>query len=166
MGHLDKQEKQDIARAIVSCKGRVSAAEVVSLTGLPLLTVNRCLNAMAYDCGAHLQVNSDGTLSYLFPQNFDFLYRVGSIQRISKFLLVSLERGILFAIRLAVGTILFASVAFVYALTFCVLEIVAVFTNMAGGALSPTHRPDKSRSIPAPAPQPPAIPNPAQFSSP
>jgi hypothetical protein len=127
---LDKRTKHEIAGAIISAGGRVSAGQVVALTGLPLLSVNRCLNAMAYDCGAHLQVSSDGTLSYIFGENFQLRYRLGRLQKLCAFVAARLETFFLLAAKLAFGIILTLSVSFFWGLSFLVLEIAAVFTRM------------------------------------
>ena len=127
---MDRQCKLEIARAIGSCKGHVRAADIVSATGLPVLTVNRYLNAMSYECGAHLEVSSDGSLSYIFAGNFAWRYQMGRWQKMVITVLSVLQRSLFAGIKIAFGTCLVLSVSFLYALTFVVLEIVAVFTSL------------------------------------
>lgn len=131
---MDKKERQIIAEAISSCQGRITAAEIVSLTGLPVLCVNRCLNSLAYECGAHLEVNSEGRVSYLFPANFAWLYRTTFIQKFAKLLGRVVGGTVQFLLRLTFGTILFLSIAFIYTICFFVLEVVSVFSNMENAA--------------------------------
>ena len=106
------------------------AADIVSATGLPVLTVNRYLNAMSYECGAHLEVSSDGSLSYIFAGNFAWRYQMGRWQKMVITVLSVLQRSLFAGIKIAFGTCLVLSVSFLYALTFVVLEIVAVFTSL------------------------------------
>lgn len=124
-----------MASAVSSCQGTpITVAQIVSITGLPVLCVNRCLNALAYDCGAHLEVSSEGKITYLFPSNFDWLYRSSFFQNFLSFLWRWVEKAVSILVRLVFGSILFFSVAVIYALCFAALEIFSVFGGMESAA--------------------------------
>ncbi len=131
---MDRKEKQVIAESISSLKGRVNTGELVSRTGLPVLTVSRCLNQMAYECQAHLEVNSDGSLSYIFPENFAWTYRSGAMQKSLQALFYFARKIFFLLLKFLVSAILVLSLAIIYFIAFCFLEIMAVLTRMESAA--------------------------------
>lgn len=133
---MDKKEREIIVAAIGASDGRVTAGDLVSATGLPILCVNRCLNSLAYDCGAHLEVSSDGSLRYLFPYNFAWLYRTSFLTKALRFLSKLFVRICFFLVKFSFGSILFFSLFLVYAICFTVLQIFSVFSNMENAASS------------------------------
>ena len=108
----------------------MTSADLVSATGLPVLCVNRCLNSLAYDCGAHLEVSSDGRLTYLFPQNLAWLYRTSALHKVLGWVTRRLAKLLFFLVRMTFGSILFVSLFVIYSVCFIVLQVLAVFFNM------------------------------------
>jgi len=127
---LDKAEKVAVARAVSSIAGRVTVADVVEKTGLPVLCVNRCLNALAFECAAHLEVRSDGKIAYGFPSNILLRSKASAFSRGLSFLFSLLLNLFVVVLKLAIGAALFVSIVLVYSVCFIALEVVSVFFNM------------------------------------
>ncbi len=127
---MDKAEKVAVARAVSSIAGMVTVADVVERTGLPVLCVNRCLNALAFECVAHLEVRSDGKIAYGFPSNILLRSRASAFSRGLSFLFCLLLNLLVVVLKLAIGAALFVSIVLVYSVCFIVLEVVSVFFNM------------------------------------
>lgn len=71
---MHSKEKQLVLRAIEHLGPSVTPDSVSLNTGIPLLTAVRQLNTIAAETGAHLEVNSNGAISYRFSPAFATAY--------------------------------------------------------------------------------------------
>ncbi|HEY9733744.1 MAG TPA: hypothetical protein V6C89_17645 [Drouetiella sp.] len=67
-------EKEQIIKAINDLGRRVTAADVATKTGLPLLKATSELNKVASETNGHLQVSTAGDIAYTFDAGFQNAY--------------------------------------------------------------------------------------------
>lgn len=67
---LQAADKNKVTKSISDLGRRVTAADVSTKTGLPVLLVSQALNQIASETGGHLAVSQAGDLVYSFPLGF------------------------------------------------------------------------------------------------
>lgn len=106
-------EKKKVIEAIGELGRRVTAADVATKTGLPLLTVNRTLNEVASETGGHLQVGTTGDIAYSFHPGFSQAYLAQGITlafaKAAKFI----WQLAFYLLRISFGVILILSLIFI-----------------------------------------------------
>lgn len=127
---MDRAEKLAVAKAVSCIAGQVTVGDIVEKTGLPVLCVNRCLNSLAYECSAHLEVRSDGKIVYSFPSNILLRSKAGAFNRVFSFALRLMLNLFVVVLKVVIGSTLFVSIVLVYSICFLALEVVSVFFNM------------------------------------
>lgn len=116
-------EQRLIVQAIKDLGRYVTAGDIATKTGLPILTVNRDLNIVAADCLASLEVSSQGQLFYRFGPLFESAYLKKGLSRFLSGTGKSLFDVAFFLLRVSFGVTLIASLA-----TVAVLIVVAVMS--------------------------------------
>src|SRR5688572_8940751 len=71
---MHNKEKQSVLKAIGDLGRRVTAADVATKTGLPVLLAQQELNKVAAETGGHLQVGTTGDIVYAFAPGFTNTY--------------------------------------------------------------------------------------------
>jgi hypothetical protein len=71
---MSNPEKEQIIKAINDLGRRVTAADVATKTGLPLLKATSELNKVAAETNGHLQVSTAGDIAYTFDSGFQNAY--------------------------------------------------------------------------------------------
>lgn len=106
-------EKQKVIEAIGELGRRVTAADVATKTGLPILVVGQRLNQVASETGGHLQVSTTGDIAYSFKPGFSQTYLAKGIQ----LALLKAARFIwqvaFYLLRISFGVILILSLLFI-----------------------------------------------------
>lgn len=109
-------EKKKVIEAIGELGRRVTAADVATKTGLPILVVGQTLNAVASETGGHLQVSTTGDIAYSFHPGFSQTYLAKGIQ----LALLKAARFIwqiaFYLLRISFGVILILSLIFIVTL--------------------------------------------------
>lgn len=151
---LHSREKQQLLDAIERI-GPVITPESISIeTGLPILAAIRQLNVVASETGAHLEVNSNGGISYRFAPNFanSYFYDLGKklfysngsfIIRLAKVAFRVAVQVVIATVRIAAGILWFLlrisfCIFLVASLVFIVIAIIAAIfgDNGDGGVVS------------------------------
>jgi hypothetical protein len=106
---MSTQEKQTVIKAINDLGRRVTAADVATKTGLPLLVVASELNKVASETGGHLEVATTGDIAYKFNLGFQSAYLAHGVTKIlQEGLSKVLEVGF-FLLRISFGIALITS---------------------------------------------------------
>lgn len=116
---LHAAEKQKVIEAIGELGRRVTVADVITKTGLPVLVASRLLNEVAADTGGHLQVSSRGEIAYQFAPGFSGAYVARGIKGAIQQGLAWTGKVALFLLKISFGLMLILSIIAV-----CVLIIV------------------------------------------
>lgn len=128
--------KESLLHTLSENPGPVRLGDIVASTGLPTLLVSKQLNSIAYETGAHLDVDACGQLIYDFPTNLSWRYRTSlywsSFRNAYCWLLSILQQ----TLRISFGIIMAASIMLFYGLGFTILTILSTFTGMSS---STTH---------------------------
>ena len=74
--------RSKIIHAISDLGRRVTVADVVAKTGMPLAEVSSELNQIASDTNANLEVAQDGDIYYCYPDHLSYTYFTRDISRI------------------------------------------------------------------------------------
>jgi len=127
---MDSSARLEVLKAITRLNGEVAPSDIVVLTGLPLLSVIRCLNSIAYESAAHLKVSSDGRIVYIFPKHLFLRRSLGKIALIGGKIRRILLALLLFLFKSIIAATLLVSLLLYYSLAFLLLQIFSVFTNM------------------------------------
>ncbi len=77
-------EKEQIIKAINDLGRRVTAADVATKTGLPLLKATSELNKVAAETNGHLQVSTAGDIAYTFDAGFQNAYLAQGMKKTLK----------------------------------------------------------------------------------
>lgn len=135
-------EKQTVLKAISGSPGKVSVADIVTKTSLPVLQATSLLNQIAYETGGHLNVGTAGSIVYEFDRNFqssylsrgskNFFRRLGRIcfNAISAFVRF-LALAMFFLIRISFGIMLILGIVVVVGLV--IVVVLAMLAKMFGG---------------------------------
>jgi hypothetical protein len=77
---IQTQEKKAVIKAIDQLGRSVTAADVASKTGLPILVATSELNKVAAETNGHLEVSTAGNIAYKFDSGFQNSYLAKGIQ--------------------------------------------------------------------------------------
>ena len=109
---LQVEEKKKVTKSIGELGRRVTAADVATKTGLPVLVVSAALNQIASETGGHLAVSNSGDVVYSFAPGFSNTYLTRGVARFFEkffdellkigFYLVKISFGIMLVLSLAI----------------------------------------------------------------
>src|SRR5262245_58004927 len=117
---LQASEKKKVTRAIGDLGRRVTAADVSTKTGLPVLVVSQALNQVASETGGHLLVSQAGDIVYSFQPGYANVYLAHGLKRILEKTIEHIFKLAYFLLRISFGVMLILSF-FIIVLTFFVL---------------------------------------------
>lgn len=121
------QEKKTIIKAINELGRRVTAADVATKTGMPILKATSELNRIAEETQGHMEVATTGDVAYKFPLGFESAYLAKGLQRVlQQFGQKAFEVGF-FLLRISFGIMLIVSFIMVIGM------IIAVYIAMQKG---------------------------------
>jgi len=123
-GNMPAQEKEKVIRAISELGRRVTAADVATKTGLPVLVVSSELNKVAAETGGHLQVATTGDIAYNFDLGFQSAYLARGVQRVFEEVGKKAFEVAYFILRISFGIALIASL-----LIIILAMVVIVFSS-------------------------------------
>ena len=117
---LQAAEKKKVARSINDLGRRVTAADVSTQTGLPVLVVSQALNEIAYEAAGHMAVSQGGDIVYSFSPGFANIYLAEGLKRLAEKTFEVIFKVGLFLLKISFGVMLIFSF-FIIAVTFFVL---------------------------------------------
>jgi hypothetical protein len=126
---LDK-EKQAVIKAIGELGRRVTAADVATKTGLPLLTVQQKLNQVALEVGGHMQVAGSGDIAYSFAPGFSNTYLAKGVAAALLLVGAKLMQVLFYLLRISFGIALILSLITIVVLL--VLLAIVMSRGMGG----------------------------------
>lgn len=106
-------EKKKVIDAIGELGRRVTAADVATKTGLPILVVSQALNEVASETGGHLQVGTKGDIAYSFNPGFSQAYLAKGITAALGTAARFLWQVAFYLLRISFGVILILSLIFI-----------------------------------------------------
>jgi hypothetical protein len=106
---MSTQEKEKVIKAINDLGRRVTAADVATKTGLPLLVVSSELNKVASETGGHLQVATTGDIAYKFALGFQAAYLTHGIRKVVQEASSKMLQAAFFLVRISFGIALITS---------------------------------------------------------
>lgn len=112
---LDK-EKQAVIKAIGELGRRVTAADVATKTGLPLLAVQQKLNQVALEAGGHMEVAGSGDIAYKFAPGFSNTYLAKGVAAVVALMGAKLLQISFYLLRISFGIALILSLIIVVVL--------------------------------------------------
>ncbi len=118
---MNKQEKEQIIKAIRQLGRRVTVADVAAKTGLSLHGVTAQLNSIASETRGDLQVSTSGDIAYCFPIGFQNTYIATGIKRAFQQAGATLFRVGFYLLRVSFGIMLIVSLVTIVVLAFIVL---------------------------------------------
>lgn len=74
-------EKEQVIKAVNDLGRRVTAADVATKTGMPLLKATTVLNQVAAETNGHLQVSTAGDVAYTFDAGFQNVYLAQGLKK-------------------------------------------------------------------------------------
>jgi hypothetical protein len=110
---MNTPEKKQIIEAIGELGRNVTAADVSTKTGLPVLTVAQNLNQVAAETGGHMLVNSNGNIAYKFNPGFSNAYLARGIKLSIQKTFEVLERFFIYLLKISFGIMLILSLVIV-----------------------------------------------------
>lgn len=113
-------EKKRVTRSIAELGFRVTAADVSTKTGLPVLIAAQSLNQIAFETGGHLAVSQGGDIVYSFSPVFANAYLATGLKRICQKILETIFEILFLLLKISFGIMLIVSFAIVV-VTFFVL---------------------------------------------
>lgn len=124
---MSTTEKDQIIKAINDLGRRVTAADVATKTGLPLLKATSELNKVAAETNGHLQVSTTGDIAYTFDAGFQNAYLAQGMKKTLKEIGDKIFNVGFFLLRISFGVGLILSF-----LVIVVLIIAAIFLAQKG----------------------------------
>ncbi len=124
---MSTQEKEKVIRAISELGRRVTAADVATKTGLPVLVVSSELNKVAAETGGHLQVATTGDIAYNFDLGFQSAYLARGVQKVLEEIGTKVFQVGFFLLRISFGIALIASLLII------VLAVLAIVLSSNRG---------------------------------
>ncbi|MBS2003780.1 MAG: hypothetical protein JST44_19890 [Cyanobacteria bacterium SZAS LIN-5] len=124
---MSTTEKDQIIKAINDLGRRVTAADVATKTGLPLLKATSELNKVAAETNGHLQVSTAGDIAYTFDAGFQNAYLAQGMKKTIKEIGDKIFKVGFFLLRISFGVGLILSF-----LVIVVLIIAAIFFAQRG----------------------------------
>lgn len=120
-------EKSKVISAIDKLGRKVTAADVATQTGLPILVATQELNRVASETGGHLMVAETGAVAYQFPAAFQTAYLTKGIAKVCHDLGDAALKTFLYILRISFGIMLVLSFLVVIGL------VIAVMISGRGG---------------------------------
>jgi hypothetical protein len=117
-------EKEKVIKAINDLGRRVTAADVATKTGLPVLIVASELNKVASETGGSLQVATTGDVAYKFAPGFQSAYMAKGVAKLLQQTWAILFTAGFFLLRISFG------VALILSLLIIVIAIIAIMLRM------------------------------------
>jgi hypothetical protein len=114
-------DKKIVLKAIDSLDRRVTAADVASKTGLPLLPVMASLNQIAAETDGHMEVGEKGEIAYKFSPGFQSKYAVKGIQEKLQKIWKAVFKVGFFLVRISFGIMLILNALIIVLLVFVVI---------------------------------------------
>lgn len=121
-------EKDLVIKAINELGRRVTAADIATKTGLPLLTATSTLNKVAAEANGHLQVSNAGDIAYSFDPGFQSAYVTEGFKKTLQEVWEKVFKVGFFLVRISFGVGLIVSFVLV-----CVLIIAMILFVQRGG---------------------------------
>ena len=123
---LQAAEKKKVTKSIGELGRRVTAADVATKTGLPVLVVSQALNQIASETGGHLAVSNTGDVVYSFTPGFSNTYLTRGLARFfERFFEEALKIGF-YLLKISFGIMLILSLAII------VVTILILFFTQRG----------------------------------
>ncbi len=110
------QEKDLVIKAIDDLGRRVTAADVATKTGLPILKATSELNKVASETNGHLQVSTTGDIAYSFDAGFQTAYLAQGLKKTCQEIGAKVFKVGYFLLRISFGVGLILSFLIVIAL--------------------------------------------------
>ena len=117
--------RSKIIHAISDLGKRVTVADVVAKTGMPLAEVSGELNMIASDTNANLEVAQDGEIYYCFSDHFSYTYFSKGLSRVVNQVGVHVFKAASFLFRLSFGLILLFSLICLFGIALIVQTLLA-----------------------------------------
>lgn len=118
---IEITEKKQVIKAIGELGRKVTAADVATKTGLPVLKVSQALNLVAAETGGHLNVAEAGVIAYNFPPGFSSRYLTKGIQRTLEQAASTVGKVLFYLFKISFGIMLILSLAII---------VIAIFVMM------------------------------------
>jgi hypothetical protein len=125
---MHDNQKQQIINAIRDLGRRVTAADVATKTGLPVLVVQQKLNEVASDTSGHMQVGSAGDIVYSFSPAFASAYLAKGVSLAMQQAGEKIFNVLFYLVRISFG------IALILSLVIVVVLIIATAFLMSRGA--------------------------------
>ncbi|MBX9568833.1 MAG: hypothetical protein K2X77_08050 [Candidatus Obscuribacterales bacterium] len=110
---LQVDEKKKVTKSIGDLGRRVTAADVATKTGLPVLVVSEALNQIASETGGHLAVSTTGDVVYSFAPGFSNTYLTRGVARFFERFLEELFKILYYMVKISFGIMLVLSLAII-----------------------------------------------------
>ncbi|MBX9687207.1 MAG: hypothetical protein K2X27_10930 [Candidatus Obscuribacterales bacterium] len=123
---LQAEQKKKVTKSIGDLGRRVTAADVSTKTGLPVLLVSQALNQIASEAGGHLAVSQSGNIVYSFPPGFANTYLAHGLKRFLEKACEQLSKIGLFLLKISFGIMLILSFSII------VITIFILFFSQRG----------------------------------
>ncbi|HNB22498.1 MAG TPA: hypothetical protein PKZ32_08780 [Candidatus Melainabacteria bacterium] len=117
--------RSKIIHAINDLGKRVTVADVVAKTGMPLVDVSNQLNLIASDTDANLEVAQDGEIYYCFSDHFSYTYFRHGLGRILNQIGGQAFKIAAFVFRLSFGLILLFSLICLFGIALIIQTLLA-----------------------------------------
>lgn len=122
-------DKGKIVTAISDLGNRVTVADVVAKTGLPLEEVSSLMNAIAAETDANLEVSGAGAIYYCFPSHLKYLYLKHGLEKALQLSAQKLFTVVFFLFRISFGLILIFSLICFFGIALIVQTFLAGLTG-------------------------------------
>jgi hypothetical protein len=106
---LQDAEKKKVIKSISDLKRVVTAADVSTHTGLPVLLASQALNQIASETGGHLAVSTTGDVVYSFAPGFSNAYITHGVRRILEKTSEKVFKAAFFLLKISFGIMLIIS---------------------------------------------------------
>ncbi len=110
---LQVEEKKKVTKSIGDLGRRVTAADVATKTGLPVLVVSEALNQIASETGGHLAVSTGGDVVYSFAPGFSNTYLTRGVARFFERFFEELFKVGFYLVKISFGIMLILSLAII-----------------------------------------------------
>jgi hypothetical protein len=118
------QEKDSVIKAINDLGRRVTAADIATKTGLPLLHATSELNKVASETNGHLQVSPTGDIAYSFDSGFQNAYLAQGMKKVIQEIVDKISKAAFFLLRISFGVGLILSFVVIAVLIIAVVLFV------------------------------------------
>jgi len=106
---LQAADKRKVTKSINELGRRVTAADVSTKTGLPVLIVSQALNQIASETSGRMAVSQNGDVVYTFSLGFANFYLAKGLARIIEMLGEQIVKVVYFVVKISFGVVLMVS---------------------------------------------------------